>query len=154
MSCANASHCIAVGHFYGVYCYPGAEPICQCYKYGGCVTVNRALVESWNGRGWSVESAPSMGYLLDGSCTSTACSAVGYNGNGTLAMQSINGGGWAIQSTPSPAGATRSSLASVSCLSSSACTAVGQYVNGSGTEATLAEAWNGTTWTIQSTPDP
>jgi hypothetical protein len=31
---------------------------------------------------------------------------------------------------------------------------VGNYVDSSGTEDTLAETWNGATWTIQSTPDP
>jgi hypothetical protein len=30
---------------------------------------------------------------------------------------------------------------------------VGQYVNSSGAEAPLAERWNGTMWTIQTTPD-
>ena len=41
----------------------------------------------------------------------------------------------------------------MSCTSASACTAVGNnYVNGN--TLTLAEHWNGTAWTIQTTPNP
>ena len=45
-------------------------------------------------------------------------------------------------------------LQGVSCTSATACTAVGDYVNRDGTQVTLAERWNGTSWTIQSTPNP
>jgi len=44
-------------------------------------------------------------------------------------------------------------LLGVSCKSATSCTAVGYYVNDS-TSVTLAERWNGTSWTIQSTPNP
>jgi hypothetical protein len=38
---------------------------------------------------------------------------------------------------------------------SKACTAVGVYSKGSdGAQVTLAEAWNGTAWSVQSTPNP
>ena len=40
----------------------------------------------------------------------------------------------------------------VSCVSATACTAVGNYFLNS--FRTLAEAWNGSTWTIQATPNP
>jgi hypothetical protein len=40
----------------------------------------------------------------------------------------------------------------VSCTSATACTAVGHYQNGAGTRVTLAERWDGTSWTIQPTP--
>jgi hypothetical protein len=42
----------------------------------------------------------------------------------------------------------------VSCVTSSACTATGTYVNSAGVYVTLAEQWNGTEWAIQSTPNP
>ena len=41
----------------------------------------------------------------------------------------------------------------VSCTAANACTAVGSYLNGSSTR-TLAERWNGASWTVQSTPNP
>ena len=43
--------------------------------------------------------------------------------------------------------------AGVSCTSATACTAVG-YDASVGTTVTLAERWNGTSWKIQSTPNP
>ena len=49
---------------------------------------------------------------------------------------------------------TRSGLQGVSCSSATACTAVGYYFNASGSEFTLGERWNGTSWSIQSTPSP
>jgi len=63
------------------------------------------------------------------------------------------GDDWAIQSSPTPAGAISPTLAGVSCVSASDCVAVGYYSNGSG-NVTLAEDWNGTTWSIQTTPSP
>ena len=41
----------------------------------------------------------------------------------------------------------------MSCASASACIAVGSYSNGT-TGVTLAERWNGTTWSIEHTPNP
>jgi hypothetical protein len=45
-------------------------------------------------------------------------------------------------------------IESVSCSSASACTAVGGYLDTAGISVTLAERWNGTTWRLQSTPNP
>jgi hypothetical protein len=50
-----------------------------------------------------------------------------------------------------PAAPTTGTLNSVACTSSTSCEAVGS--KGTSEEA-LAEYWNGTTWTVQSTPDP
>jgi len=41
----------------------------------------------------------------------------------------------------------------VSCTSATACTAAGFYSNAT-TPVTLAERWNGTKWSIQTTPNP
>jgi len=57
-------------------------------------------------------------------------------------------------STPNPTGALDSSLSAVSCTSATACTAVASYNNSTGAGVTLAEAWNGKTWTIEPTPNP
>jgi hypothetical protein len=71
----------------------------------------------------------------------------------TLA-ESWNGTAWSIKETTPPTGAKSSSLLGVSCTSSSACTAVGHYVNSSSVEVTLAESWNGTAWSIKETTPP
>jgi hypothetical protein len=153
ISCTSASQCTMVGQMAGTSC-TSTMPHCDCL-HDPCRSLHETLVEGWNGSGWNLEVRPS-GNWSNVSCTSTACTAVGNNGdNETAAMQQLssNGDGWTVQTPPNPAGATSSSLADVSCTSPTACTAVGQYVNGSGTaSSTLAESWNGSAWTIHTTP--
>jgi hypothetical protein len=107
---------------------------------------------------WKIDHMPRVkGALSDVSCTSpTACMAVGYapaadGGEVTLA-EDWRGSVWSVVTTPNPTGATRSSLNGVACTSASACVAVGASYNNEDIEATLAELWNGTTWTLQTTP--
>ncbi len=112
---------------------------------------------------WAVQPTPNpvipTGELFGVSCTTgTACTAVGFSSNSagtnlTLAER-WNGLSWSVQSTPNPSGAIYSFLSGVSCSSTTACTAVGYYGNSSGTELPLAETWNGTSWSIQSVPNP
>jgi hypothetical protein len=75
----------------------------------------------------------------------------------TLA-ESWNGSAWAIQPTPDPSATQGSTLSAVSCTSATSCTAVGQYqssnVTNFGALQTLAEVWDGTTWSLESAPNP
>ena len=114
--------------------------------------------------GWALQATPNpVGarntFLAGVSCTApTACVAVGYsistsNAVTTLAEQ-WNGSAWSILSTPSPLGSVISSLAAVACTSATACTAVGDSFNAANVKSTLDERWNGTTWSVQPTPDP
>ncbi|HEX5527279.1 MAG TPA: fibronectin type III domain-containing protein [Solirubrobacterales bacterium] len=120
------------------------------------------LAERWNGSAWSAETPPSpsgatASEFLGVSCTtSTACAAAGlYNESGArhALAESWNGSEWAVQTTASPSGATASELSAISCTSSTACTAVGHYTT-STSSVTLAERWNGTSWSVQTTPNP
>jgi hypothetical protein len=61
---------------------------------------------------------------------------------------------WSVQWPPTPTGATSSALAGVTCPAGNACFGVGEYVNSLGVKATLAEVWNGTAWSISTTPNP
>jgi hypothetical protein len=61
---------------------------------------------------------------------------------------------WSIQSTPNPVGSNFNLLAGVSCLSISQCTSVGGAVNSAGSLVTLAQRWQGSSWTLESTPNP
>ena len=146
VACPSSSQCTAVGS----------------YKNSSNVTVT--LAERWNGSSWATQSTPnpagSLGSaLLSDACPSTTlCTAVGYyhnSGNVTvpLAMR-WNGSSWTVQTAPMPAGAQSSVLADVACSSSSLCTAVGYTVNGAGVTVPLAERWNGTSWSMQPTPNP
>jgi hypothetical protein len=121
------------------------------------------LAERLSGTTWSVQSTPNpsgatLSALSGVSCTSgTACTGVGnyYNsaGNQLTLAERWNGTTWSIQTTPNPSGTTLTALSGVSCASGTACTAVGSYFNGAGTQLSLAEVWNGTAWSIQSTPN-
>jgi hypothetical protein len=72
-----------------------------------------------------------------------------------MLAESWDGTNWTILSTPSPAGATVASLSAVSCSAVGACTGVGGYAtSGTFPNKTLADRWDGTAWTIQTTPTP
>lgn len=121
------------------------------------------LAERWNGTSWLIVPTPnpagaSSAQLTQVSCTAaTACTAVGYythEGSTLTLVERWNGTEWAIQESPNPSGSANAQLHSVSCTSSSACTAVGYDVTGTGAQAPLGERWNGTTWSLQAVPSP
>jgi hypothetical protein len=119
-----------------------------CTAVGGSGT--SGLAESWNGTAWTSQNIPSPSgaketTLLGTACPSTAsCVATGWYINSSGAKVALgegwNGTEWQIVSTPNPTGATSSELSGVSCASSAECTAVGHYLNSSGTNVTLAES--------------
>ena len=93
------------------------------------------------------------------SCASaTACNAVGKftDSSGTTSSlgETWDGAAWTIQPTPNPSGSQSGHLAGVACTSPTACIAAGGNRDGAGVAVTLAEAWDGTAWTVQSTPNP
>lgn len=63
-----------------------------------------------------------------------------------------NGHGWRAQPTPVPAGSDSVGLSGVSCSSASDCTAVGDFGTARGAQHTLAEHFNGQSWSIEPTP--
>jgi len=146
VSCTSASACTAVGW------------------YVTSTNATLTLAENWNGTTWTLQSTPNPSgaahsFLQDVACTSaSACTATGYYATSAGVDQALaeswNGTTWTLQSTPTPSGATSSALSGVSCTSASACTATGYYATSAGVYQTLAETWNGTTWTLQSTPTP
>src|SRR5262249_38965108 len=81
----------------------------------------------------------------------TSCYAVGMGNSLPFAM-SWNGTTWSTTTTVNPGG-TESLFADVSCTSSTACTAVGYYVE-SGWSKALIERYNGTSWSQQSAASP
>src|SRR3984957_21042906 len=122
-------------------------------------------VAAWAGRpesAWSIERTPEAvvangGRAADACPGPGRCVAVGSSatGAGTSALaESWNGTTWSIQHVPMPPGGTHSALDAVSCSSASACTAVGSYTSNLGDQVTLAERWNGSAWSVQSTPGP
>lgn len=115
-------------------------------------SANQTLAERWNGAIWAIQPTPnppgSTSSVLSGvSCKGTSCTAVGNYVNAsnvrlTLAEHwNASTNTWSIQTTPNPSEATSSLLSGVSCTTATACTAVGDYVNASGTQVTLAESY-------------
>ena len=137
----------------------------SCLSAIACTAVGSSdytLAEAWNGKKWRIEPTPRPGQgssLQDVSCTSaTACTAIGdyvrITGNEETLAEAWNGKSWAIDRTPNPTGTYGSSLSADSCTSLTSCTAVGNYLDSTRTIVTLAEAWDGTKWVIEPTPNP
>jgi hypothetical protein len=121
------------------------------------------MAEQWNGTAWSVVSTSNPDGqtnvdLLGVSCVGTAwCTAVGY-GFGTTAYQTLveqwNGSNWSIVASPNAgtAGTVSHQLYGIDCFSMTSCSAVG-FSSPTAGNATEALAWDGTTWTIATTPN-
>jgi len=60
---------------------------------------------------------------------------------------------WRVEQPTSAVG-PNGALNAVSCAGPAACTGMGFYTNSADTFVPLAEAWNGTSWRIQATPNP
>jgi hypothetical protein len=141
VSCTSPpTNCVAVGFFIGA-------------------SGDQTLVESGNGTAWSITSSPSPGdenYLYGVSCTSSSnCVAVGGDESGSVIqtlIESWNGTAWSVPSSPSP-GSNDNDLNAVSCTDAKDCVAVGQFSNGSSASQTLIESWDGTAWSVTSSPN-
>ena len=120
------------------------------------------LVEHWNGNHWAIVASPNPtgsdeNVLHAVSCPSTtSCSAVGFGSTKGL-VEHWNGHTWSIVTRPNPTGSDNWYLAHVSCATTTSCFAVGSYWSGEvgkSPEKTLAEHWNGHTWSITPSPNP
>lgn len=159
VSCTSSTSCVAVGNY-----YTGSS--------------THTLVERWNGTSWAIVASPNRAgadanFLVNVSCSSdTWCVAVGYSYTnsatglfvGRTLVERWNGLSWAIATSPGPPGDHFTLLNDVSCASNSSCVAVGQ----SSAEfrcgcdesrptlgaRTLIERWNGTSWSIEPSPEP
>jgi hypothetical protein len=138
------------------------------------------LAERFDGSTWTLESLPSLASgsdveLLGVSCSSgTSCVAVGYY-DGTCNFEAIchypvaasfDGSGWTSSVPPAPfeyyatEGDAINVLSSISCVSSTDCTAVGYYSGdiSNGTdyqeqENALIETFDGSSWAVEPNPD-
>ena len=144
VSCLSADDCIAVG-----------------YSEDASGT-DQTLAEAWNGTAWNLQTPANPPGSLDSELSgvtcpsSTKCRAVGYyqdpSGTEETLAEVWDGSTWSIQTTPDPSGSSASGLSGVSCSSGGDCVAVGYYDDSSGIQQALAEGWDGSTWSIQTTP--
>ena len=143
VACAAASTCFAVG-------YVGLDP-------------QLALIERWNGSKWSVSDervspAPPNSALSGVTCpTPATCFAVGHftntSGHVSTLVERKTGSSWQRIAAPNKVGGKQSTLAAVSCASTTACFAVGTYLTAKNRVQTLIDRWNGHAWANMPSPD-
>jgi hypothetical protein len=146
VSCTTATGCTAVGNYF-------ISSIGQTVPFA----------ERSNGAKWVVQTTPDLGHMSAGLFTAVSCvsaracigsGGVDYGGGVTIPLtERWNGTSWAVIQSRPESGAV---LYGVSCTSETTCTAVGIYdvFSVSGQVATIAERWDGTSWSIQPTADP
>jgi len=121
--------------------------------------VYRTLVLRWDGTDWSVvPSANVKGGAEDNTLSGVAVVggskvwAVGAHGSQTLAER-WNGSAWRVVPSPTPGIHQNGGLADVAVVAGSEVWAVGSYVSDTPRLATLIERWDGTSWTVEPSPN-
>jgi hypothetical protein len=147
VSCTSANFCVAVG------------------IYLTSSNLWATLIEGWDGNSWGLMPSPNVdpgttdNFLRGVSCVSVnSCTAVGDTtldgvGAGQTLIEQWDGTGWSIVPSPN-VGSTDNHLDGASCVSASFCTAVGNYSNhvGGAQAQTLVETWDGSNWSVVSSP--
>jgi hypothetical protein len=165
------------GSHWTVTAAPGTDPAqgdraLSCRSAGTCTVVGPtaratplAKVSRLQGTTWSVQASPDPAgtiesTLADVSCASrNRCTAVGNfegrAGDNPL-IESSARGKWSVSTAVTPAGVFATVLTSVSCPAARFCVTVGHtFPTSTSIQASqLAESWDGTTWSAQTTPDP
>lgn len=119
----------------------------------------QTLIEHWNGTSWSIVKAPKGNNYLNAvaAVSSNDVWAVGVspnpkNSNSKTLTEHWNGTSWSIVSSPNVANIN--TLDAVAVISSNDIWAVGDYSdNSTGPSQNLVEHWNGTSWSIVSSPN-
>jgi hypothetical protein len=117
----------------------------------------QTLTEHWNGTQWSVVTSPSPGSQINYFSSVAALSAndawaVGYADTQTL-TEHWNGTQWSVVKSSGP-GSVSNSLQGVSMISANNVWSVGYYQGSNFVGLTLTEHWNGTQWSVVTSPSP
>jgi hypothetical protein len=181
VSCASPSFCMSANSIGNVDIWDGtswsAGPAVTGLTYVGSIScLSDTFCEAvgstaagpqaavWNGASWTDQTvAGPVSTALNGvSCTSaSSCEAVGEvadNGEEGTVAESWDGSAWTVQSIPDPDTTQGSQLTGVSCSSATSCTAVGWLTSSNlstfGQMQTVVETWDGTAWSLESSPNP
>jgi hypothetical protein len=148
VSCSTAIACTAVG------------------TYSNGPGTYLPLAEARSSSGWAIQAAPlpaaagNIARFTTVSCSAaTACTALGVLAGAFVLPAGFaerwDGSTWTVQPIASPATAASVVLSGITCAASTDCIAVGDYTPfASQASFTLAEAWDGTGWTVQPSPNP
>jgi hypothetical protein len=147
---------------YGVACVSAAD----CWAVGGGWSdadgVFQTLIERWDGTAWAIVTSPNnkaspsasatTNIFFGVTCVSAAdCWAVGGYDPGPFRQTLVarwDGIAWAIVTSPNSSTTQSNSLSGVTCVSASACWAVGSADTGVSSSQTLIQRWDGTSWAI------
>lgn len=131
----------------------------QCLAVGESDS-HHTLGELWDGRSWSdVNSQDAEGGGADDefagvACSSTAdCWAVGSDSYNEPFIGHWDGATWSLFAGPITRLASTNGLADVACTSTSNCWAIGNYYQNETTLQTLIYHWDGSAWSIVSSPN-
>jgi hypothetical protein len=144
VSCVSQSFCMAVG-------------------YGETGSTTHGSIQQWDGDSWNVVDAADPGGVGSAefagvSCVSSQfCMAVGGQGSADdntfeSVAEQWNGTGWSVVPMPASMSGQHNVPAAVSCASATSCTAAGEITANQST-STLIESWNGTDWSVISSPN-
>src|SRR2546423_12176158 len=156
---------------YGVSTFSSSDAWAVGYEYDAN-DQQLTVAQHWDGTGWSTVPSPNPG-------TAQQCGDSSYSGNALAGVDAIssndvwavgsicgpgtartltvhwNGSQLAVIPSPNESNLDASELLAVSALSSNDVWAVGDYkVDFQYIWETLVEHWDGTAWTIMSTPNP
>lgn len=149
----------------GVACVSPSD--CWAVGRSDSGSADRTLIEHWDGATWTVAPSPNASRTKDElagvACVSANdCWAVGDTFNNTNgAYETLilhwDGATWSIVPSPNQA-SMFNFLRSVSCVSATACWAVGDYykynpATGGNVSQTLIEHWDGTSWKVLPSPN-
>lgn len=125
-------------------------------------SIQRTLIEHWDGTKWSVVPSPNaspQNNTLYGvaAASSTDAWAAGYFIGSDLQTHTLiehwNGTNWSIVSSADP-GSSANNLFAITTVKSGDAWTVGFYRSGNGDFQTLIEHWNGSNWSVVSSPNP
>jgi hypothetical protein len=180
VSCASSSFCLSTNSIGNVDIWDGtswsAGPALTGLTWVGSVScLSGTFCEAvgsgasgpqaamWNGTSWTVQTVagPVSTVLNSVSCTTaSSCEAVGEvadNGEEGTVAESWDGSAWTVQTIPDPDTTQGAQLTGVSCSSATSCTAVGWLTSSDlstdGQHQTVVETWDGTAWTLESSPN-
>jgi len=143
--------------FYGVAAV-STNDVWAVGSYGASKQPSSTLVEHWDGTQWSVVPSPNIANVNNILTAVTAVSsnniwAVGNYQNGSFTLiEHWDGIQWSIVPSPSPSN-INSALYGVTAISANDIWAVGYSFFFKSNEQTLTEHWNGTQWSVVSSPN-
>ena len=159
VSCTATTACHATGDI-----AHNAESRNLAYRYDGggwTLTESSGLQRIWEPGDelprWGLGDDSGVSCIKDGYgpfCVQAGSLTAGEHVDLPLVDVADEGTTWTPVPVPMPAGASSARLPGVSCVNRESCQAVGSYVDPAGTRKTYVLSWDGSSWSIATSPNP